>query len=143
VGGLQPDEQRAGLHVLGEANFSDHGANRLGASALMQGSPTATSSSRTPSVTTWPQVALQDHGTINPGSRAADSAQQGEINRLTRVRRQTLASGNPPRLGRIMWDVRSAWRGRSGTEARARSVSKLRRRCSAKRDVTVQGAPDT
>ena len=27
-----------GLHVLGEANFSDHGANRLGASALMQGS---------------------------------------------------------------------------------------------------------
>jgi succinate dehydrogenase / fumarate reductase flavoprotein subunit len=32
-----------GLFVLGEANFSDHGANRLGASALMQGSPTATS----------------------------------------------------------------------------------------------------
>src|SRR5258707_13820236 len=26
-----------GLHVAGEANFSDHGANRLGASALMQG----------------------------------------------------------------------------------------------------------
>src|SRR4029078_10945859 len=26
-----------GLHCLGEANFSDHGANRLGASALMQG----------------------------------------------------------------------------------------------------------
>ena len=26
-----------GLHILGEANFSDHGANRLGASALMQG----------------------------------------------------------------------------------------------------------
>jgi succinate dehydrogenase / fumarate reductase flavoprotein subunit len=26
-----------GLHVIGEANFADHGANRLGASALMQG----------------------------------------------------------------------------------------------------------
>jgi succinate dehydrogenase / fumarate reductase flavoprotein subunit len=26
-----------GLHVIGEANFSDHGSNRLGASALMQG----------------------------------------------------------------------------------------------------------
>ncbi len=38
VGGLQPDERRfPGLFVLGEANFSDHGANRLGASALMQG----------------------------------------------------------------------------------------------------------
>ena len=37
VGGLQPDEHHPGLFVLGEANFSDHGANRLGASALMQG----------------------------------------------------------------------------------------------------------
>ena len=37
LGGLQPDEHDPGLFVLGEANFSDHGANRLGASALMQG----------------------------------------------------------------------------------------------------------
>jgi succinate dehydrogenase / fumarate reductase, flavoprotein subunit len=37
VGGLQFDEHVPGLFVLGEANFSDHGANRLGASALMQG----------------------------------------------------------------------------------------------------------
>jgi succinate dehydrogenase / fumarate reductase flavoprotein subunit len=37
VGGLQPDVHIPGLFVLGEANFSDHGANRLGASALMQG----------------------------------------------------------------------------------------------------------
>ena len=38
VGGLQPAcPTIPGLFVLGEANFSDHGANRLGASALMQG----------------------------------------------------------------------------------------------------------
>ena len=37
LGGLQSDEHDPGLFVLGEANFSDHGANRLGASALMQG----------------------------------------------------------------------------------------------------------
>jgi succinate dehydrogenase / fumarate reductase flavoprotein subunit len=37
VGGLQSDDHLPGLFVLGEANFSDHGANRLGASALMQG----------------------------------------------------------------------------------------------------------
>jgi succinate dehydrogenase / fumarate reductase flavoprotein subunit len=41
MGGLWVDynlmSNLAGLHVLGEANFSDHGANRLGASALMQG----------------------------------------------------------------------------------------------------------
>jgi len=43
VGGLQPDGTVEGLHVIGEANFSDHGANRLGASALMQAWPMATS----------------------------------------------------------------------------------------------------
>ena len=32
-----PEQSAPGLFVLGEANFSDHGANRLGASALMQG----------------------------------------------------------------------------------------------------------
>ncbi len=41
MGGLWVDynlmSSLPGLHVLGEANFSDHGANRLGASALMQG----------------------------------------------------------------------------------------------------------
>jgi succinate dehydrogenase / fumarate reductase, flavoprotein subunit len=41
MGGLWVDynlmSNVAGLHVIGEANFSDHGANRLGASALMQG----------------------------------------------------------------------------------------------------------
>ena len=37
VGRLQPETTIPGLFVLGEANFSDHGANRLGASALMQG----------------------------------------------------------------------------------------------------------
>ena len=41
MGGLWVDynlmSNLSGLHVVGEANFSDHGANRLGASALMQG----------------------------------------------------------------------------------------------------------
>ena len=42
-----------GLFVAGEANFSDHGANRLGASALMQGLLMVTSFCLTPSTTTW------------------------------------------------------------------------------------------
>ena len=41
MGGLWVDYNLSsnlpGLYVIGEANFSDHGANRLGASALMQG----------------------------------------------------------------------------------------------------------
>ena len=56
MGGLWVDynlmSNLPGLFVLGEANFSDHGANRLGASALMQGLPTATSWRRIRSATT-------------------------------------------------------------------------------------------
>jgi succinate dehydrogenase / fumarate reductase, flavoprotein subunit len=37
MGGLSPGVDYPRLFVSGEANFSDHGANRLGASALMQG----------------------------------------------------------------------------------------------------------
>ena len=37
LGGLPPDEFDPRPVVLGEANYSEHGANRLGASALMQG----------------------------------------------------------------------------------------------------------
>ncbi len=43
-----------GLYATGECNFSDHGANRLGASASCRSWPTATSSCPTPSATTWP-----------------------------------------------------------------------------------------
>ena len=45
-----------GLHVLGEANFSDHGANRLGASALMQGLADGYFVIPTRSATTWPPI---------------------------------------------------------------------------------------
>ena len=37
LGGLQFETNVSGLFAMGECNFSDHGANRLGASALMQG----------------------------------------------------------------------------------------------------------
>ena len=43
-----------GLFAIGECNFSDHGANRLGASALMQGWPMVTSYCLTLSRTIWP-----------------------------------------------------------------------------------------
>ena len=63
MGGLWVDynlmSNIAGLHVLGEANFSDHGANRLGASALMQVLPTGTSSFRTPWQTTLRATSLR------------------------------------------------------------------------------------
>jgi succinate dehydrogenase / fumarate reductase flavoprotein subunit len=54
LGGLQPDEHDPGLFVLGEANFSTTARTGWARRRSCRGSPTATSSSRTPSATTSP-----------------------------------------------------------------------------------------
>ncbi len=58
-----------GLFVAGETNFSDHGANRLGASALMQAAPTATSWCRGWWPTTWPRAASARRASTTTPSR--------------------------------------------------------------------------
>jgi succinate dehydrogenase / fumarate reductase flavoprotein subunit len=93
-----------GLHVLGEANFSDHGANRLGASALMQGLADGyfvipytignyLASTPLPKVST-------DHDAF----RDAADATQMRINRLLAVRGNRSIREIHRELGRIMWD---------------------------------------
>jgi succinate dehydrogenase / fumarate reductase, flavoprotein subunit len=93
-----------GLHVLGEANFSDHGANRLGASALMQGLADGyfvipytigdyLASTSLPKVST-------DHDAFR---EAADNA-QNQINKLLAVRGNRGIREIHRELGRIMWD---------------------------------------
>ena len=93
-----------GLHVLGEANFSDHGANRLGASALMQGLADGyfvipytigdyLASTPLPKVTT-------DHDAFK---EAADNVQQ-RINQLLSVKGNRGIREIHRELGRIMWD---------------------------------------
>ncbi len=94
-----------GLHVLGEANFSDHGANRLGASALMQGLADGyfvipytlgdyLASNPLPKVTT-------DHDAFK---EAADNAQK-QINTAAGGQGQARPSDDIHReLGRILWD---------------------------------------
>src|SRR3954463_14504213 len=93
-----------GLHVLGEANFSDHGANRLGASALMQGLADgyfvipATlghyfASTKLPSVTT-------DHDAF----RAARAEQEGMVGKLLHVKGNKSALEYHRDLGHIMWE---------------------------------------
>src|SRR5262249_14129493 len=93
-----------GLHVLGEANFSDHGANRLGASALMQGLADGyfiipytigdyLANHPLPKVTT-------DHDAF---TQASDGA-QAQINRLLSIKGMRGIREIHRELGRIMWD---------------------------------------
>jgi len=108
MGGLWVDynlmSNLPGLHVLGEANFSDHGANRLGASALMQGLADGyfiipytighyIASTALPKVTT-------EHDAFN---EAADSVQK-RINQLLSVKGNRGIRETHRELGRIMWD---------------------------------------
>jgi len=93
-----------GLHVLGEANFSDHGANRLGASALMQGLADGyfiipytigdyLANATLPKLTT-------DH----PAFTAAATEAQDQINRLLAVKGKRGIREIHRELGKIMWD---------------------------------------
>jgi succinate dehydrogenase / fumarate reductase flavoprotein subunit len=108
MGGLWVDynlmSNLPGLHVLGEANFSDHGANRLGASALMQGLADGyfiipytigdyLASTPLPKITT-------DHDAFK---EAADSA-QNQINKLLAVKGTRGIREIHRELGRVMWD---------------------------------------
>jgi succinate dehydrogenase / fumarate reductase flavoprotein subunit len=108
MGGLWVDynlmSNLPGLHVLGEANFSDHGANRLGASALMQGLADGyfvipytigdyLASTTLPKVTT-------DHDAFK---EAADGA-QAQLTRLLAIKGKRGIREIHRELGRVMWD---------------------------------------
>jgi succinate dehydrogenase / fumarate reductase flavoprotein subunit len=109
MGGLWVDynlmSNLPGLFVLGEANFSDHGANRLGASALMQG--------LSDGYFVLPATISTYLATVKAGQRpATDKAEfkEAEDNVTGFIKRAT--SGNGKRspdsflkeLGKVMWD---------------------------------------
>ena len=115
-----------GLHVLGEANFSDHGANRLGASALMQGLadgyfviPYTLASYL--GGTNLPPVA-DGHDAF----KEAKAAQQERIDALLSVKgNQTIRSFHR-RLGRIMWDYAGMARNDAGLRKALEEIPRLR-----------------
>jgi succinate dehydrogenase / fumarate reductase flavoprotein subunit len=93
-----------GLHVLGEANFSDHGANRLGASALMQGLADGYfvipyTLAHYLGSTSFPAVAT-DHDAF----REAENAVQERIDTLLNVKGSKTPRELHRQLGQLLWD---------------------------------------
>ncbi len=92
-----------GLHILGEANFSDHGANRLGASALMQG--LADGYFIIP-YTIGNYLAQQtpfndnNHGNFKEGIKNINN----QINQLLSVKGSKTVDDIHKELGKVMWD---------------------------------------
>lgn len=93
-----------GLHVMGEANFSDHGANRLGASALMQGLadgyfvipatiPNYLTSTTPGTVTT-----------ASPEFKEAEDACRERFNKLLSIKGNRTVDSFHRELGNVMWE---------------------------------------
>ncbi|MEU7937108.1 fumarate reductase/succinate dehydrogenase flavoprotein subunit [Microbispora bryophytorum] len=92
-----------GLFVVGEANFSDHGANRLGASALMQG--LADGYFVLPTTIGDYLAGAGTFGPVEEGDVAeARKAVQDKIDKLLSVNGDRTADSYHRELGRIMWD---------------------------------------
>ena len=110
MGGLWVDYELMsnlpGLFVLGEANFSDHGANRLGASALMQGladgyfvAPYTLGNYIASSAAALTKVAA-DHAEV----KQAEAEVNQRLKRLLAVKGKRSVMSFHRELGKVMWD---------------------------------------
>ncbi|HYW29880.1 MAG TPA: fumarate reductase/succinate dehydrogenase flavoprotein subunit [Gemmatimonas sp.] len=130
-----------GLHVAGEANFSDHGANRLGASALMQG--LADGYFVLP-YTIGDYIASNKMAPVDVGQAEFTSA-EAEV----RARQQTLLNIRGKRtvdsihkeLGQIMWNNCGMARSREGLQQALQLIPALREEFWS--NVNVPGSGDT
>jgi succinate dehydrogenase / fumarate reductase flavoprotein subunit len=115
-----------GLHVIGEANFSDHGANRLGASALMQG--LADGYFIIPYTighylaSTKPERVAPDH----PEVRAAEVAVAERTRKLLAIKGKRTVSSFHRELGGIMWEYCGMTRSEKGLKTALQKIPALR-----------------
>ena len=93
-----------GLFVLGEANFSDHGANRLGASALMQGLADGYFVIPYTLADYLAGYLNKPVSTETDAFRAAQTAVEAGIRKLLSIQGKRTADSFHRELGRIVWD---------------------------------------
>jgi succinate dehydrogenase / fumarate reductase flavoprotein subunit len=116
-----------GLYVTGEANFSDHGANRLGASALMQGLADGyfvlpNTISEYLADGPFPQVD-QSH----PAVAEAVEAVRARINKLLSVNGSRTVDSFHRELGRLMWDYCGMERSEEGLRKALTRIRELKK----------------
>ncbi|MDO8995591.1 MAG: fumarate reductase/succinate dehydrogenase flavoprotein subunit [Sediminibacterium sp.] len=132
MGGLWVDYELQttvpGLYALGEANFSDHGANRLGASALMQG--LADGYFVIP-YTLGNNLADEIYSkaieTSHPAFEEAEKAVSDRINHLMNIKGKQTVESFHKRLGKIMWDKCGMARNKEGLEQAIKEIQALKK----------------
>ncbi len=116
-----------GLFAIGEANFSDHGANRLGASALMQG--LADGYFVLPYTIGQFLAGEIRTGPIDPDQEPfaeAENNVKGQIDRLLSIDGSQSPESIHRRLGRIMWDYCGMARNAEGLKSARQMIRELR-----------------
>ena len=103
-----------GLHVAGEANFSDHGANRLGASALMQGLADGYFVLPYTIGDYLASTKLEKVDTSHAEFRAAEQAVRDRQNTFLSIKGKRTVDSFHKELGKIMWDYCGMARDRDG-----------------------------
>lgn len=115
-----------GLHVIGEANFSDHGANRLGASALMQG--LADGYFVLP-YTIGDYLAGQHpplHPTDHPEFAAAEATTTGQVDKLLSINGKRTPMSFHKQAGKLIWEKCGMARNRKGLEEAIAEIPAIR-----------------
>ncbi len=117
-----------GLFVGGEANFSDHGANRLGASAIMQGlSDGYFVLPYTMQNYLADQIAVGTIPTDTPEFEKAEKDVRERIDKLMAVRGKEPVDYFHKKLGHIMWDHVGMGRNREGLEEGIKMIQEVRK----------------
>ncbi len=132
MGGLWVDYELMttipGLYALGEANFSDHGANRLGASALMQGLADGyfvipytignylADEIRTPAIST-----------THEAFERSEKEVEERLHKLMNIKGKQTVESFHKRLGKIMWDQCGMARNEQGLKAAIADIQALKK----------------
>ncbi len=130
-----------GLHVLGEANFSDHGANRLGASALMQGLADGYfvipyTLGHYLAGTELPSVTVE-----HPAFRQVESEAKDKLTRLLSIKGEKTPQEFHRQIGQILWDYVGMSRNAEGLLLAKKDISQIRDEFW--QNVNVVGSQDT
>jgi succinate dehydrogenase / fumarate reductase flavoprotein subunit len=131
MGGLWVDYELQtnipGLFAAGEANFSDHGANRLGASALMQGlSDGYFVLPYTMQSYLADQINIPDIKTDLPEFDKAEKNVDDELEKLINIKGDQTVDTFHRKLGHIMWDYVGMARNKEGLEKAIKMIRELR-----------------
>jgi succinate dehydrogenase / fumarate reductase flavoprotein subunit len=127
-----------GLYVLGEANFSDHGANRLGASALMQGLADGYFIVPNTIGDYLASTKLEGVSADHPAARQAIAGVEERTRRLLSVNGTRTVDAFHRELGKIMWEYCGMARNESGLRTALQRIPELR--AEFWRDVNVPGS---